>query len=91
MVLVKEAAQNALAFARDLLGDTRTNALLLEEVELSDDEKDWLVTVSVPAVRMSSSALSALSASGLTEPRDYKLIRIDAGNGSPRSIKIRKL
>jgi len=93
MVSVKEAAQNALGFARELLGDTRVNSLLLEEIELSDDHAEWLVTVSVPAARLPStlSLLSQGSGGVQQEPRDYKLIRVDAAGGSPQSMTIRKL
>jgi hypothetical protein len=93
MIPVKEAAQSALAFARDLLGDNRVNSLLLEEIELSDDQTEWLVTVSVPTARLPATGLGMLAtgSGAITEPREYKVIRVDAGNGLPKSLKIRKL
>jgi hypothetical protein len=80
MVPVKEATQTALAFAREVLGDNRVNSLLLEEVDLSDNQDEWLVTVSVPAPRINNGALGLLAGPGGTtaEPRDYKIIRVDA-------------
>jgi hypothetical protein len=93
MVTVKEAAQGALAFAREVLLDGRTSSLLLEEVDLSETGNEWLVTVSVPAPRIAGNSLGMLAAaSGITpEPRDYKLIRVDAFTGSPKSLTIRQL
>jgi hypothetical protein len=46
MVSVKDAAQNALAFAREVLGDSRVNSLLLEEIELSDNQTWIMHTIS---------------------------------------------
>ena len=90
MVTVKEAAQTALTFAHELLGDTRVNSLLLEEIEFSDTKPEWLVTISVPVPGVSKS-LAMLSGVSDREPRDYKIIRIDAETGTPQSIKIRKV
>ena len=94
MVTVKEAANTALDFAREFLGDNRVNSLLLEEIELSDTQKEWLVTVSVPRspapAPSNSLALMSPSISDLTRNwRDFKIIRVDADNGNPTSIKIR--
>ena len=96
MVTVKEAANTALDFARQFLGDNRINSLLLEEIELSDTQKEWLITISLPAPPAPQSSLALASASlslrGLSqEYRDYKVIRVDADNGQPTSIKIRKV
>lgn len=96
MVTVKEAANTALDFARQFLGDNRINSLLLEEIELSDTQKEWLITISLPAPPVPQSSLALASASlslrGLSqEYRDYKVIRVDADNGQPTSIKIRKV
>jgi hypothetical protein len=91
MVSVKQASQNALTFARDLLGDTRVNSLLLEEIELSDDQKQWLVTISIPSARLTSAGLAMFGAAGEAGPRDYKLIRVDTNTGEPLSLTIRKV
>ena len=92
MVTVKEAAKNALAFAQELLGENRASSLLLEEIDLSDTQEVWLVTVSVPSPRLAATSMGLLAgAGGTAEPRDYKIISVDAANGSPKSMKIRKL
>ena len=94
MVTVKEAANAALIFAREFLGDNRVNSLLLEEIELSDTQKEWLVTVSVPSTPAPSNSLALMSptiSDIIRNSRDFKIIRVDADNGNPTSIKIRKV
>ena len=90
MVTVKEAAQTALTFAHEVLGDNRVNSLLLEEIEFSETKPEWLITISVPVPRVKNS-LAMLSGGTDVEPRDYKVIRVDAETGIPQSIKIRKV
>jgi hypothetical protein len=92
MVSVKEAAHSAIAFAGEILGDKRVDALLLEEIELSDDDTEWLVTVSIPTPRVPETGFGMLTNGGpAAEPRDYKLIRVDAETGLPVAIKIREV
>jgi hypothetical protein len=70
--------------------DSRANGVLLEEIELSDDGSQWLVTISVPSpAKPSFSAL--MEGGGQVQDRDFKLIRIDSETGKVASIKIRKV
>jgi hypothetical protein len=88
MIDVKEAVQQALLFVPQVMHDSRANGVLLEEIELSDDGSQWLVTVSVPSPTRPS--LNALMAGG-GQDRDFKLIRIDSETGKVASIKIRSV
>jgi hypothetical protein len=89
MIDVKEAVQKALLFVREVMQDSRANSVLLEEIELSDDGSEWLVTISVPSPK--AAGIGSLMSGGQAEARDYKLIRINASTGNAESLKIRDL
>ncbi len=59
--------------------------VLLEEVEISDDNQFWMVTLGF-AQRQGPLA----QAVGLVKPRKYKVFKIDGTNGEVRSMKIRE-
>jgi hypothetical protein len=61
--------------------------LAVEEIEKSDDDRYWLITL---GYTMPRGALP-LSALGANAPRSYKLIKINAETGEPISMKIRDL
>jgi len=85
VVNVKEATRAAFSYFSGLYA-ANTSDVRLEEVELSEDEKNWLVTLSyLPG----SSVQVALR--GNTMPREYKVFRIDALTGEVKSMKIRKV
>lgn len=91
-VEVKEAVRRALAFLHDLYSDEALPNLRLEEVELSEDGRYWLITYGFTAAEqdVESNALwSAVGGSTTHQRRDYKLIRVDAETGTPVSMKIR--
>jgi Mg2+ and Co2+ transporter CorA len=50
MVSIQEALQSALRFAKEALGDSRTEQIRLEEVEskVIDGKDYWLVTFRTP-------------------------------------------
>jgi hypothetical protein len=89
MIDVREAVQTALAFVHQVMPDPRSNSILLEEIELSEGESEWAVTISVPTPYKPS--LSAVMAAVGTPDRDYKVLRIDAETGKVKSLKIRKV
>jgi hypothetical protein len=94
-VNVKEAVQRALAFLLDLYEGEELPNLRLEEVELSDDERHWLVTFGFTASERDVERGPIVGVWGGTTAtrtkRDYKLIRIDAKTGEAMSMKIRTL
>jgi hypothetical protein len=83
LVDVKRAVSKARDYLAEML-QIPPERLLLEEVELSEDDKFWLVTLSFPPPAGSSFAV-ALGG------RVYKVVKIDAVTGEFESIKIRQV
>lgn len=77
MIDVKLAVNNVVAFLKHLPAATVIDERL-EEVELTDDEKHWLITLSYRD-------------SHLTSERSYKKFTIDAETGEVQSMKIRSV
>lgn len=91
MIDVKEAANAAAEYFSKLYSGKQYSDLLLEEVELSEDEKHWLITLSYaykPAAPPSASALDLFSKQS---GRKYKIFKIDAATGNVEAMKIRSL
>jgi hypothetical protein len=85
---VKEAVQKANAYLSEVL-NIEPEKLLLEEVELSEDQQFWLVTLSFPVQYQLSSVAAVLGGTGVT--RAYKIVKLQADSGVLVSIKIRKI
>lgn len=83
MIGVQRAVAAARDFAGDLLDGEKLAGITLEEVELSGDERFWLVTFGFPA------AAGRFSQFGSAMSRDYKVFKVDADNGGVSSMKIR--
>jgi hypothetical protein len=80
MVGVKEAVENAKVFVQDVVGSNEIRRLTLEEVELSEDGKDWLVTL----------GLALDDPFDLLNPgkpeKSVKLFRVNASSGQVLSM-----
>lgn len=87
MIDIKEAVQKAIVFVGDVLQDDRAKSVLLEEIELSEDGKMWMITISLPTP---SSPLAALKSVQI-DARDYKAIQLDSSTGAIKSFRIRKI
>ncbi|QMW03237.1 hypothetical protein [Spirosoma foliorum] len=87
MLSVREAAKNALNFYKDIYPNI--SGELVEEVELDESHKYWLITLSFPVGVDSVSPLSAVLLPKTV--RKYKLFKVDAQNGNVESMKIRTL
>lgn len=87
MITIKEAAQQALGFYKDIYPET--TGVLVEEVELDSDRQNWLITLSFPVEKESQSPLAA--ALGNKFDRKYKTFKIDSTTGEVTSMKIRVL
>lgn len=95
---VREAVKSASAYLRsiqDMISDS--NAIVtdvrLEEVELSEDEEFWFITLSY-VLRMTTQSTSSNPLSEVFSAsygREYKLIKVDAHSGAVKSMKIREL
>jgi hypothetical protein len=86
MVDVRQAASTAANYLVSLYPQQIPSNVQLEEVELSDDEKYWLITLSYP---VAGSGLE--KALNVPLKRAYKVFKVDAATGQVRSMKIRKL
>lgn len=80
MIDVKQAAQAAEQYLKNLFPSI-TN-IMLEEVELTDDEQFWLITLSY-------SPISSENIFGLV--KDVKIFKIRRDNGEIMAMKIRKV
>lgn len=88
MVDVQQAAATATTYLISLYPQLSLLDVQLEEVELTEDEKYWLITLSYPLLKVA--APSAL-AGFMPSKKDYKVFKIDSDAGQVRSMKIRKL
>lgn len=89
---MKDAVQVAVQYCGQLFGDI-LNRLQLEEVELSDDEKHWFITVGydVPGA-LPASALEDMVQGLKPRPpeRKYKVVEVDAETGKVKAVKMRQ-
>lgn len=83
---VKTAVRIATSYFDQLIQRKYTD-LAVEEVEKTDDDRFWLVTIGYSVVPTDRSPLAAFQSQGV---REYKTIRIDAQSGEPISMKVRK-
>jgi hypothetical protein len=79
---VQEAVSAAASYLKSLYPNVE--GMLLEEVEITDDDRYWLVTLSFVA---QSQSMVFPSMSG----RKYKIVKLDRATGTVRSVKIREL
>ncbi len=82
MIPVKVAAQKAIGYMHLLFENTSIYGI--EEVEITNDNKYWLITVS-----MADENLPLANVLGAGK-RKYKIVQIDSDTGDVKSVKIRK-
>lgn len=83
MVGVRQAVAAAREFAGSLLDEEKLAGVTLEEVELSADERHWLVTLGFPASAGRFGQFAGASG------REYKVFKVDAETGTVNSMKLR--
>lgn len=86
MVSVKQAVEKAAGFLNEMYEGQVLDDLRLEEVERSDDNKLWFITLS-----FLKPPLPFQSALSLPRSREYKVVTVSAETGEVRSMKIRTL
>ena len=87
---LNSAVKTALKFFRKSFEPTgKLSNVQLEEIELSDDEKFWLITVGYDNPAAQDLIREKLLLARLVPTRKYKVVRVDADTGRPISIKIR--
>jgi hypothetical protein len=89
MTSIKQATENAIAFARMNLGEGRTSGIRLEEVTStnSNSTEAWLVTLSMINRDRSPMAVAI----GGRDPREYKTFTVRKSDGEVIAMKIREL
>ncbi len=93
MIDVKQAVKIARDYITNLF-DQPLRELQLEEVQLSDDDKYWLITFGYDTDRMPALEYGRSGDFTPVKPqyiRDYKIVTVDAETGKPISMKIREL
>ena len=89
---VRRAVQSARDYIQDIqdLLESPLENLRLEEIELSEDEQYWLVTLGYDIEKQNN--LPMLLASKPQElSREYKLFQINSDSGKVEAMKIRKV
>jgi hypothetical protein len=91
MIDVKEAAEAAAGFLANVYADRNYSDVLLEEVEITDDGKYWLITLSY-AYEPPASVLDQYDVlvHRKPKPRRYKTFKIEADTGRVLAMKIRE-
>jgi len=86
---VKQAVTAAIQFLQRLFPDLPD--LRLEEVELSEDGEEWLITLGFLVKQPRTALENVLDPEGVDWNRIYKLVRVDAKTGHAKSMKIRSV
>ncbi len=89
----KQAARLALKYFNDLFPDAQISDVALEEVEFSDDENHWLITLGYETQTAQAKQLNKqlVHLFGPSPARKYKVFKVDAQTGKVISMRIRKL
>ena len=85
MIEVKKAVKMAFGVFNELYDSKKFEDILLEEVELSDDNASWLVTLGFYRRTPSINIIESIGSKKYI--RMYKTIQIDADTGSLISMK----
>jgi hypothetical protein len=91
MLDVKEAARTAAEYFASLYDESTYSDLQLEEVELTEDEKYWLITLSYEYGEAKQTQVGAMLNLPVSKQRKYKQFRIDAETGQVQAMTIRKV
>lgn len=85
MIDLKKAIEIALTHIKEIYPNVSN--FEVEEVEISDDDSHWAITLSMPDERVKGAL--ALSLTGY--PKKYKSLNIDAKTGRVKAMKIRNI
>lgn len=89
---VKEAVGKAMDYLKDMYQIDQFKDVLLEEVDLSEDNKFWNVTIGFtrPQESTSGGPMATLIGQSSEFKREFKVFQIDSENGALRSMRTRK-
>ena len=90
---IKTAVKNALNYLQQLKDDLGEGIrdIRLEEVDLSEDEKFWLITLSFKVLDDDPNRFSLLNLQNEDYKTEYKVFEVNAETGKVKSMKIRKV
>jgi len=94
MIPVQAAVGKALAFYESLPSKGKPSEILVEEVEYSEKEDCYFVTLGYNVLDTAPAGKNPLSSilSGTAQyRREYKIFKVNAGNGAVVYMKIRKI
>jgi len=83
MIVVKDAISKAISYFRNLCPEYKS--ITLEEVELSEDEKYWLITLG------GSEVIDFVNMRPSLTSKEYKIFKIEYDTGKFISMKIREV
>lgn len=92
MIGIEEAVQAAKSFVQHLYTEDEIRQLRVEEIEASDDDAKWFITLGwvEPAVRrVGGSGFLPTPSEYQASPRVYKKLTIDANTAKVDSMKMR--
>jgi hypothetical protein len=92
MIDAKQAVKMAMEYLKDMYNTKEFKDIMLEEVELSEDNQYWNVTIGFTRRQVTTAEGPMASLVGPTEAfkREFRVFKIDAKNGIVRSMKIKK-
>jgi hypothetical protein len=92
MVNVKAAVSKAMSYLKDMYQIEQFKDVLLEEVDISEDNKYWNVTIGFTRRQESTSGgpMATLIGQSTEFKREFKVFQIDAESGDLRSMRSRK-
>jgi hypothetical protein len=92
MVDVKQAVGKAMDYLKDMYQIDQFKDVLLEEVDLSEDNKYWNVTIGFTRLQDSTSGgpMATLIGQSAEFKREYKVFQLDSTTGDLRSMRSRK-
>jgi hypothetical protein len=85
---LRQAVKTAIGFFGESFESEHPVNVQLEEVEMSDDGLDWLITVGYDVATSLEGTMLGQTFPGL-RVRKYKVVKVNARTGQPGSIKIR--
>jgi hypothetical protein len=92
MVDVKQAVAKAMDYLKDMYQIDQFKDVLLEEVDLSENNEFWNVTIGFTRRQETTSGgpMATLIGQSSEFKREYKVFQIDAKTGDLRSMRSRK-
>jgi hypothetical protein len=92
MVDVKQAVSRAMSYLKELYPIEQFKDVLLEEVDLSEDNEYWNVTIGFTRRQDTTSGgpMATLIGQSSEFKREYKVFQIDSKTGDLRSMRGRK-